>query len=210
VAEIGDRGDCRSIFVTPEGRYPQRLYFGTNFDPEKKDFIGDNFDLYFLIKQDRRAEFTTLTPLHFSTARDELHPWLTPDGKHIYFSRKDPDGWHVYLSAQPPGGGQWGKPVRVDLPVNFYHPTLSPDGTEMYLQGPLEKERVGLYRSIHAPTGWSKPEPLTTLNSPEAPKGDRSPCLSRDGSRLYFASDRPGGKGGWDLWVIPTYVLKKK
>ncbi len=27
------------------------------------------------------------------------------------------------------------------------------------------------------------------------------PCLSPDGNTLYFASDRPGGLGGWDLYV---------
>jgi hypothetical protein len=44
----------------------------------------------------------------------------------------------------------------------------------------------------------------------DRPSGDRSPCLSRDGAMLYFASDRPGGKGGLDLWVIPTAPLRKQ
>ena len=43
----------------------------------------------------------------------------------------------------------------------------------------------------------------------EAPTGDTSPCLSRTGSLLYFSSDRPGGKGGRDLWVIETRWFKK-
>jgi hypothetical protein len=208
--EIGDRGDTRSVFITPEGRYPQFLYFGTNFDPEKKDGIGSNFDLYFLIKQGPKAEFTTQTPLHFCTPLDELYPWLAADGKQLYFSRKHKDGWHIYVATRPVGGGQWGKPARLALPADFHHATLTPDGTLMYLQGPLEKKHVGLFRSLHTPTGWSQPEPLTMLNCPDAPSGDRSPCLSRDGSKLYFASDRPGGKGGWDLWVIATSQLKKK
>jgi Tol biopolymer transport system component len=36
-----------------------------------------------------------------------------------------------------------------------------------------------------------------------------TPCLSPDGSKLYFSSDRPGGKGGLDLWMIPTAQLAK-
>ena len=32
--------------------------------------------------------------------------------------------------------------------------------------------------------------------------------LSEDGKTLYFASDRPGGKGGLDIWSIPTAELK--
>ena len=31
---------------------------------------------------------------------------------------------------------------------------------------------------------------------------DNSPCLSPDGSMLYFTSDRPGGVGGYDLWQV--------
>jgi len=30
---------------------------------------------------------------------------------------------------------------------------------------------------------------------------DRTPALSRDGHYLFFASDRPGGLGGLDLWI---------
>ena len=46
------------------------------------------------------------------------------------------------------------------------------------------------------------------INSSDAPTGDVSPALSRDGNLLYFASDRPGGKGKLDLWVIQTIKLK--
>ena len=42
------------------------------------------------------------------------------------------------------------------------------------------------------------------------PTGDRSPCLSRDGLTLYFASDRDGGKGGLDLYSVAVADLKKK
>jgi hypothetical protein len=68
----------------------------------------------------------------------------------------------------------------------------------------LEKGRWGLFRctrtDVRGP--WREPEPLDDLNSPEAPTGDFCPCLSRDDTRLYFASDRPGGKGGRDLWML--------
>jgi hypothetical protein len=46
---------------------------------------------------------------------------------------------------------------------------------------------------------WSEPVNLgAPINSPGA---DQSPTLSPNGLTLYFASDRPGGFGGVDLWV---------
>lgn len=50
-----------------------------------------------------------------------------------------------------------------------------------------------------APSEWSEPVNLgAPINSPGA---DQSPALSADGLTLYFASDRPGGLGGVDVWV---------
>lgn len=207
--ELKGKADYRSVFLTPDGRFPQYLYFATNKDPEKKN-RGDNYDIYFLIRQFANAEFTTETGMRVCSERDEMHPWLTANGQALYFSRKDKDGWKLFVTRKPPEGGQWGKEESVNFPVGFHHATLNPAGTVMYLQGPLEKERWGLFRSTSKGKSWSTPEPLTSLNQAEAPKGDMSPCLSRDGALLYFASDRRRGKGGLDLWAIQTAQLEKK
>jgi hypothetical protein len=202
--EVDDRGVC----ATRDGIYPQYLYFAT-----KKDKEINNFDIYIAVKQSRQAVFSSPTPINaVDTEADEMHPWLAAGGKHLYFSRKTKDGWRVYLSQRARSSGEaFGEPALVeDLPPDFHHVTLTPDGKTMYLQGPLEKGRTGIFTATRTAKGWTKPEPLTMLNHSEAPKGDRSPALSADGSMLYFASDRPGGKGGFDLWVVPTMQLKKK
>jgi Tol biopolymer transport system component len=206
----GERSPC---LIAPGGKYPHYLYFATKKDESKKGGKGDNFDIYFAVKQGAQADFTTATPIHsVCSPADELHPWVTNNGRELFFSRRGKDGWEVWVAPRPDGTGAFEKPKKLDLPPNFHHATLSPDGLTMYLQGPLEKERWGLFRCNRSTTKaeWSKPEPLDELNCPEAPTGDRSPCLSRDGSMLYFASDRPDGKGGLDLWVIPTVQLGKK
>jgi N-acyl-D-amino-acid deacylase len=209
---FSEKADNRGTFLTPEGKYPQYLYFATNKDPEKENGKGDNYDLYVTVRQRKGVAFTAPTPVHgVCTPMDEMHPWLTADGKQLYFSRKTEDGWQIYVANRVgAGAGGYVEPKRVDLPSGFYHPTLTPDGKTMYVQGPLEKDRLGLFRSTRTSTGWSKPEPLTGLNNEAGPTGDRSPSLSRDGALLYFASDRPGGKGGLDIWVIPTVDLVKK
>jgi hypothetical protein len=211
VPDLNSKADTRCVFVTPEGVFPQRLYFATNKDLEKKSQKGDNFDLYFVTKQGPSADFTFETALPFCTAEDEMHPWLTAQGD-LYFSRKTKKGWRIFVATRPRSGGQFGEPVLLkDLPADFQHATLTPDAKTMYLEGPLDNGRIGLYRSTAMGTNsWSKPEALDDLNSSDAPTGDRSPSLSRDGTMLYFASDRPGGKGGFDLYVVATKDLAKK
>jgi Tol biopolymer transport system component len=208
---FSDAADNRGCCLTADNHYPQYLYFATNKDPEKEGRRGDNYDLYVTVRQNATAAFTAPTPVQgVDTPADEMYPWLAGSGKELYFSRKTTDGWRAYVAGGTgEGAGGFSNPKLVDLPAGFHHATLTPDGKTMYLQGPLENERWGLFRSKRTAGGWGKPEPLDALNSPEAPTGDRSPSLSRDGRLLYFASDRPGGKGGMDLWMIPTTELPK-
>ena len=199
--------DDRSVFLTPDFRYPQYLFFAT-----KKDKEINNFDIYVAVRQGPRSTYTAPTPINsVDTKEDEKDPWLSADQRRLYFSRKTEDGWRVYVSSRQAttGAAGFGEAMLLkELPPGFHHPTLTRDGKTMYLQGPLEKERWGLFVSTWAGGKWSKPEPLP-INNEEGPVGDTSPCLSRDGSLLYFASDRPGGKGGLDIWVVPTAQLKK-
>jgi hypothetical protein len=199
--------DDRCTCLTRDGVYPQYLYFATLKDKDTK-----NFDLYVAVKQDNGKAFTEPTPVHVAnTDADEMNPWLSADGKQLYFSRKTKENWRVYVCtrAQATGAQGFEMPVLIEeLPPNFQHATLTRDGKTMYLQGPLDDGRTGLFVATKTRQGWSKPEALTMLNHPDAPKGDRSPALSADGNLLYFASDRPGGKGGLDIWAVRTAELK--
>jgi Tol biopolymer transport system component len=199
--------DDRCAWLTRDGVYPQYLYFATLKDKETK-----NLDLYVAVKQDSGKAFTEPTPVHAANSKaDEMSPWLSADGKQLHFSRKTKDGWRVYVCtrAQATGAQGFEKPVRIEeLPPNFHHATLTRDGKTMYLQGPLKGGRTGLFVTTKSTQGWGKPEALTMLHDPKAPKGDRSPALSADGNLLYFASDRPSGKGGFDIWAVQTAELK--
>jgi hypothetical protein len=193
--------DARSPFVRRG-----TLYFASNKVPDETLKDLKNYDLW-----QKTGTAAPLPLLGISEKVDELHPWITPAGSIFYFSRKTADGWRLF-QARGPVPGPIGDSKPVDLPIGFHHATLRADGLVMYLQGPLEKGRWGLFQTtrIKASAPWAQPEPLTGLNSPEAPRGDMSPCLSADGAKLYFASDRPGGKGGLDLWMVPTAQLHSK
>jgi Tol biopolymer transport system component len=201
--------DRRSPFLSKDGKF----YYASNAVPKdpEANFVK-NFDLYFSRKYSARQPFTQGTPIiGVCTEADELHPWVTPSGKEMYFSRKTKEGWRIFV-AKGPAQGAITDPRPLDLPLDFHHPSLSSDGLTMYMQGPVDKDRWGLYRATRPRLGapWSKPVELAELNHPEAPRGDMSPSLSADGRTLYFVSDRPGGKGGLDIWMIAVAKLNKK
>ncbi|NBO92148.1 MAG: hypothetical protein EBV06_07505 [Planctomycetia bacterium] len=204
---VSTSGNDRSVF-TAGGTYPQYLYFGTT-----KDKTNKNYDLYVAVRQDKGRAWSAPTPvMNVNTRDDELHPWVSQDGRSLYFSRKSRGGWKQMVSTRTGnmGPGGWQEPKELGLPIGFHHATLMPDGKTMYLEGLLENGRWGLFVSRAEGKGWSKPEELTALNDPSSNIGDRSPNLSRDGRFLYFASDRSGGQGGMDLYYIPTAALTKK
>jgi len=177
------------------------LYFAINHVPDEKLKDLKNFDIV-----RKTGERAYLPLLGVSEKDDEMHPWITPGGKEFYFSRKSKEGWVMFVTTGVVPGPGLAK--EVGFPPGFCRASLSQTGLTMYLQGPLDDGRTGIFRSKRAKIGgaWSKPEPIPALNHPEAKRGVMSPCLS--GERLYFSSDRPGGKGGLDLWAVTISQLK--
>jgi hypothetical protein len=211
--DIQERGEIGGIFIAlpKTGQFPQQIIYSIKHEKEGSNGPEENFDLYIRTRQGGKGpDMNVPIPLHHvDTEDDEMHPWLTADGK-LYFSRKTKEGWRIFVARRMKDNIQFDKPVMVILPLGFHHPTLSPNGQTMYLQGPLENNRSGIFRSVYENGKWSEPEELKNLNHPGGKKGDLAPSLSHDGSMLYFASDRPGGKGKLDIYMVGTAQLKKK
>ncbi len=70
------------------------------------------------------------------------------------------------------------------------------DGKEKIAKDKAQKMR--LYVSRKSGGTWSEPEPLP-FNANEF--DDCHPAISIDGDKLFFASNRPGGLGGMDIYV---------
>ncbi|MEQ8850347.1 MAG: hypothetical protein RIB32_01035 [Phycisphaerales bacterium] len=79
-------------------------------------------------------------------------------------------------------------------------PRVSPAGDALYLTRTSADGGSDILVSRRAGRAWTEPEPVDALNSPDNEQGA---IVSPDGAWLYFASDRPGGHGGYDLWRAP-------
>jgi outer membrane protein OmpA-like peptidoglycan-associated protein/tetratricopeptide (TPR) repeat protein len=88
--------------------------------------------------------------------------------------------------------------------------SLSPDGNTLYFSrnayynGKFEKDTIGisnikLYKATKAANGWVDVKELP-FNSDNFSTGH--PAVTADGKKMYFASNRPGGYGQSDIYVV--------
>lgn len=65
------------------------------------------------------------------------------------------------------------------------------------------KSLTAIYYSTKNENGWSQPVKLPLINIENF--SSKQPFSSADGKYLYFASDRPGGYGQFDIWYAPLH-----
>lgn len=214
VDELSGEGECRSAFLLPKNIDGwEYLYFATQYRTDK---THPNYDIYRVGRFNSQRPFqgySAAGPIQaIASEADEAFPWVSVDGKELYFSRKTNDGWKLlFCVAKAPHVFE--KPEEISLEAGFHHATLSRSGLVMILQGPLKKggTRQGLYvcRRQAKNEPWGEPKPISSVNSEDGTMGTCSPSLSSDNRFLYFSSDRPGGKGGLDLYVVPVTDVKE-
>jgi hypothetical protein len=103
--------------------------------------------------------------------------------------------------------GNWSVPVNLGEAVNSafeeFLPELSKNGRSLYFASnrpsPFGGEDLWVSRRASPGEPWGPAENLGAVIN--GPFNERSPALSRDGHLLFLASNRPGGMGGFDIWV---------
>lgn len=98
--------------------------------------------------------------------------------------------------------GLWGPPENMGAPINTDHNELSgvicPFDRALFFSRTVVGQN-DLYVSYREGDQWGRPVPLTELNSPLY--NETNPTFTSDGTRIYFTSDRAGGRGGFDIWT---------
>jgi hypothetical protein len=101
----------------------------------------------------------------------------------------------------------FGEPTKVGPPINSTFtdatPCISADGVTLYFTsnrpGGCGSLDLWVAKRDSIDQSWSDPENLGKSINTSAAEG--FPSISSDGLSLYYASDRPGGSGGGDIWM---------
>jgi outer membrane protein OmpA-like peptidoglycan-associated protein len=99
-------------------------------------------------------------------------------------------------------------PVELSSPdplINQGAASMSADGKFLYFtEWKKEKGTIvsSIYFSAKQADGWSSPILLPWVN--KEGYNSKQPFFSSDGKYLFFASDRPGGAGKFDIWYAPV------
>ncbi|MGD8454069.1 MAG: hypothetical protein PVJ57_19825 [Phycisphaerae bacterium] len=184
---------------------------------------GENADLF--MSQRTVDGWTEAVPVaDINTGHDELGPEPSPDGTSLYFYSDRPGGsggYDIWVAHR--GSNGWQEPINlgpgVNSPYNDYGPALTPDGATVYfasnrprpvleetpdphawpatVREDLFRRTYDIYSAALTEAGAGPARPVGSLNTPD---NEGAPCVSPAGDFVYFASDRPGGMGGFDLY----------
>ena len=165
-----------------------------------------------LMKSDYRAGKWQTSENVVGVGSAKVNNWggyaLDYDGKGIYFSSRRSDGvggFDIWYTMEE--DGYWSIAKNIGKPLNSSahegNPSISPDKQRVYF---MRCERMStsiaegckIFYSEKGPRGWKEavelPEYINIGNT-------TSPRILPDNRTLLFSSDRPGGKGGIDIWL---------
>lgn len=190
---------------------------------------GEAEDLDIFVRELQTTGWTAGAPLvgAVNSSADEAGPCLSPDGALLFFASNRPGGlggYDIYVSRRGKDG--WEKATNlggaVNSPYDETSPSLHPQGALLafatarprgFLEAPpasWDDVPVGSWKPAPSQIAYSArvvtPGAVGKWSAAQLLRGisssfvDRDPAFAPGGDFLYFASSRPGGQGGFDLF----------
>ena len=196
---INTSGDEYGPAFTPDGR---TLYFTKRKGrKEEAEFIA--------VSEYKNGVWTQPVVAPFSGHYSDKEPFVSPDGKRIFFASRRPlagageqKDWDIWMVSKTKTG--WSAPLNLGPPVNSSgydnYPAVAKNGT-LYFGSvrPGGKGEGDLYRSRLVNGKYTQAENLGANINTAGNEAD--PYIAPDESYLIFSGELPGGMGEGDLYI---------
>lgn len=171
-------------------------------------------DIFYSIRLDTSdawsRPFPLPIPINDELGQDEVH--ISPDGSTLTYQRWSHDWVNEggpYYETTRVGNTKWSDPAALGGNITAFFTnsglratdgmTRLRDGSIIFAAGPDFKQPMDLYYSKSLGNGnWQEVQPLAC----NTPFDERSVFLAGDGKTMYFASNRPSGRGGLDVYRL--------
>ena len=154
---------------------------------------------------------------------DDKNPCITADGRYLVFTTRRPESTeaptdvegdgkyfeNIYISKTDSSTNQFitantlGN--NVNTPAHDACTSISPDGTQLFIyKNDIDNKasRGGnVFVSKQLGGKWKTPQSLGKPINTSA-NWEGGACVSPDGKRYFFTSERRGGFGGSDIWMV--------
>ena len=132
-----------------------------------------------------------------------LGRWML-DGQTMVFTRRVFSQEDIFFASFDSIAGLWKiEEFTFNSPQNEGAHALSPDGNYLIFSSDNRQDGLGssdLYLSFKQNGQWTRPTNMGPAFNNAA--WDGQPCFGLDGLTLFYASARPGGMGGRDIWYV--------
>lgn len=191
-------------------------FFGVQHSSKAERASSSRYPIDLSDKALVKVNFTVLEP-QINTAFEEVRPFITANGKELFFCRRNHPGniskqrdkqdiWVATLADN----GQWGRPLNLGFTVNTQYAdaicSISPDGSEIFFINENIDPDKPIGRSRRLRNGWTIPEMMEIENF-----YNRNDYIdfyySFEAKVLLMAVEREDSSGDQDLYVS---FLKEK
>lgn len=190
-----------------------------------------------LLSQCQNAKSMMASPLNVEVSNlgadvnskyDDKNPCVTADGSKLVFTTRRPETTNAEIDAEGDGKyfediyityfdtitKKFGKadevPGSINTKAHDACTSISPDGKQIFIykNDINDKQSRGgdVFVSKVNSGKWKSPEPIGKPIASSYWEGGA--CISPDGKKYFFTSERQGGYGGSDIWMVER--LNKK
>lgn len=182
-----------------------------------KDHNG-NGDLYLSEYKDKAWSVPEYVSAPINSSSWESHACFSADNRILYFVSDRPGGYggrDIYKCLRLPNG-EWGPAQNLGPVINTKYDEdgvfIHPDGKQIFFSSKGHKSMGGfdIFSSIINDENGNWSEPVNIGYPVNTPDDDVFYITTADGKRAFFSSDKEGGYGEKDIYMITSPDLEPR